>query len=61
VIALTSIGLVVGYWGLFGWMVYSSPLSYVQVDINHDGKVEFSKADYASSVGERPIENAGLK
>jgi hypothetical protein len=40
-IALTAAGLVGGYWALFGWMVYSSPLSYAEMDINRDGKVEF--------------------
>ena len=42
-------------------MVYSSPLSYAEMDINHDGKVEFFEVDYASSFGERPVERAGLK
>jgi hypothetical protein len=60
-IILAAVGLVGGYWALFGWMVYSSPLSYVEMDINHDGKVEFFEADYASSFGERSVEKAGLK
>jgi hypothetical protein len=59
-ILLAAIGLVGGYGAIFGWMVYTSPLSYAEMDINHDGKVEFSEADYASSYGERAIEKEGL-
>jgi hypothetical protein len=58
---VTTVGLVCSYWGLFGWMVYTSPLSYAEMDINHDGKVEFFEADYASSYGERAAEKEGLK
>ena len=42
---------------VFGWMVNSSPLSYAEMDINHDGKVEFFEMDYASSFGERSVES----
>ena len=60
-IVLTAVGLVGNYWALFGWMVYTSPLSYAEMDINHDGKIEFFEADYASSYGERSVEKTGLK
>ena len=58
---LTVAGLLCGYWMLFGWMVCMSPLSYAEMDINHDGKVGFFEADYASSYGERTVEKGGLK
>jgi hypothetical protein len=60
-IAFTATGLVGSYWVFFGWMVYASPLSYAEMDINYDGKVEFFEADYASSYGERSVKKAGLK
>jgi hypothetical protein len=60
-IVLPVVSLVGCYCALFGWMVYSSPLSYAEMDINHDGKVEFFDVDYASSFGERSVESAGLK
>lgn len=48
-------GIVAAYWAFFGWMVYISPLTYAEMDINHGGKVEFFEADYASSYGERDV------
>jgi hypothetical protein len=60
-ILLTVVGLVGGCWVLFGWMVYTSQLPYAEMDINHDGKVEFFEAAYVSSYGELPIEKGGLK
>ena len=60
-LALTSAGIFCCYWALFGWMVFVSPLLYAEMDINHDGKVEFFEADYASSYGERAVDKAGLK
>ncbi|GGX12800.1 hypothetical protein GCM10011282_18580 [Undibacterium macrobrachii] len=60
-IAFTALSLVGCYWALFGWMVYSSPLLYTEMDLNRDGKVELFEVDYASSFGERSVERAGLK
>jgi hypothetical protein len=48
-------GIAAVYWVFFGWMVYISPLTYAEMDINHDGKVEFVEADYASSYGKREV------
>ncbi len=60
-VLITVVFLVCGYWAIFGWMVHTSPLTYLEMDINHDGKVEFFEADYASSYGERVFEKDGLK
>ena len=49
------------YCALFGWMVYTSPLSYAEMDINHDGKVEFFEVDYASSFGEKDLLTGRIK
>jgi hypothetical protein len=45
--------LFIGYWVVFGWMIYVSPLTYREMDFDHDGQVSYSEADYASSVGTR--------
>lgn len=37
-ILLAAIGLVGGYGAIFGWMVYTSPLSYAEMDINTQSK-----------------------
>ena len=41
-------------------MVHQSPLAYESMDFNHDGKVSFSEADYASSFGNRVVVDQGL-
>lgn len=43
----------------FAWMVYVAPLSFRELDLNHDGNVSFSEVDYASSFGERPVQVNG--
>lgn len=55
-LALAFGGIAAAYWTFFGWMVYISPLTYAEMDINRDGKVEFFEADYASSYGEREVQ-----
>jgi hypothetical protein len=60
-IVLTVAGLTISYCVIFGWMVYTSPLTYSEMDINHDGKVEFFEANYASSYGANEIEKGGMK
>jgi hypothetical protein len=47
------------YLAMFGWMVYHSPLTYAEMDFNHDGSVTLGEADYASSFGERQISASG--
>jgi hypothetical protein len=54
-LVVALVGIAAAYWAFFGWMVYISPLSYAEMDINNDGKVEFFEADYASSYGEREV------
>ena len=44
-----------GYWLLFGWLVFSGPVPYAELDLDHDGNVSFSEAEYAASYGERTI------
>lgn len=51
----------IGYWLLFSCLVYSSPLTYAEMDLNHDGKVDFSEIDYAAAYGEKQIEKNGSK
>lgn len=60
-ILLIASVLVGGYWLLFGWVVYTSPLTYAEMDLNHDGKVEYMEMDYAASYGEKKIEMDGLQ
>lgn len=55
-VAVAIAAMLVGYWGLFGWFVYISPLTYAELDLNRDGRVSFSEADYAASFGERVVE-----
>jgi hypothetical protein len=45
--------LFTAYWVIFGWMVYVSPLTYREMDFDHNGHVSYSEADYASSFGTR--------
>lgn len=49
------------YFAVFLSMVYFAPLTYAEMDLNHDGTVSFSEADYASSYGERVVLNEGRK
>lgn len=51
--------LVAAYCIFFGWKVHQSPLAYESMDFNHDGKVSFSEADYASSFGTRMVVDHG--
>ena len=50
-LVIATIGL--SYSLLFGWMVARSPISYAEMDFDHDGKVSLSEVDYASSFGAR--------
>jgi hypothetical protein len=45
--------LLIADWVIFGWMVYASPLTYREMDFDHDGQVSYSEAGYASSFGMR--------
>ncbi len=45
--------LFIAYWAIFGWSMYASPLTYREMDFDHDGLVSYSEADYASSFGMR--------
>lgn len=45
----------------FGWMVYTSPLRYSEMDFNHAGRVGLFEADYASSYGKRAVQLDGKK
>ncbi|MFC4930464.1 hypothetical protein [Massilia sp. GCM10023247] len=60
-LVLVTAALVLAYWGIFGWMVYRSPLPYDAIDLDHDGSVSFTEADYASSFGMRTIYRQGEK
>lgn len=51
--------LLIAYWAIFGWMVYVSPLKYSEMDFDHDGRVSYSEADYASSFGTRRYGDRG--
>ncbi|MEW7851027.1 hypothetical protein AB2N08_20255 [Massilia aurea] len=51
--------LFIAYWVIFGWMVYVSPLTYREMDFDHDGQVSFGEAGYASSFGTRMYVNHG--
>lgn len=59
---LVLVALVVGiagYWSAFGWLVYSTPLTFRELDRNYDGEVTFGEASYAASFGERAIQVDG--
>lgn len=47
------------YWITYGWMVYQSPLTYGELDFNHDGEVTYREADYAPSFGTRTFVGHG--
>ena len=51
--------VLVGYWAVFGILVYLSPLPYAELDFNHNGHVEFSEADYAAEHGTRKVKVDG--
>jgi hypothetical protein len=51
--------LILCYWAGFAWMVYRSPLPYEAIDLNHDGSVSYTEADYVSSFGMRTIYRQG--
>ena len=56
----TVAGLLVAvYWILHGWNVYQSPLTYGEMDFNHDGDVTYSEAAYASNFGTRIVVDHG--
>ena len=52
VVIVTAV-IILAYWSMFGWMVYRSPLPYAAIDLDHDGSVSFTEADYVSSFGIR--------
>jgi hypothetical protein len=51
--------LVAVYWVAFAWLVYTAPMSYRELDLNHDGQVSFGEVSYAASFGERAIQVNG--
>lgn len=51
--------IVVFYWVAFGWLVYMAPMSYRELDLNHDGQVSFDEVSYAASFGERALQVNG--
>jgi hypothetical protein len=55
-VAVVPAAVFAAYWILFGWFVHISPLTYAELDLNGDGRVSFSEADYAASFGERVVE-----
>jgi hypothetical protein len=57
VITLGGAGAI--YFGLFWSLVYFAPLTYAEMDLDHNGTVSFSEADYAFSYGERVVLNEG--
>lgn len=57
----TAAAMLVGYFSLFGWFVCISPLTYAELDLNRDGHVGFSEAEYAASFGERMVEEKDQK
>jgi len=60
-IVIVTAVIVLGYWAVFAWMVYRSPLTYEAIDFDHDGSVSFNEADYASSFGMRTIYRDGAE
>lgn len=59
-VAAAVAGIVLlAYCIIYGWMVYSSPLAYDEMDFNHDGKVTHGEAGYASSFGTRVVAHQG--
>ncbi|WP_338759078.1 hypothetical protein [Massilia sp. METH4] len=56
---LLAVLVLTGYWLLFGWMVYRSPLAYAAMDLNRDGEVSFGEADYISSFGVNTFTDRG--
>lgn len=58
-IVLTLLVIAICYGAFFGWMILVSPLTYAEMDFDHDGTVGFFEADYASSFGERKIMENG--
>lgn len=60
-VAIVTALIVLAYWGVFGWMVYCSPVPYEAIDLDHDGSVSFTEADYVSSFGMRTIYRQGEK
>lgn len=61
VLVLVTAVIFLGYWAVFGWMVYRSPLPYEAIDLDHNGSVSFTEADYVSSFGMRTIYRQGEK
>jgi hypothetical protein len=59
VLVLVTAVIVLGYWAMFGWMVYRSPVPYEAIDLDHNGSVSFTEADYVSSFGMRTIYQQG--
>lgn len=60
-LVLVAAVIFLGYWGMFGWMIYRSPVPYDAIDRNHDGSVSFTEADYVSSFGVHTIYHQGEK
>lgn len=51
--------LIICYWVAFAWLVYTAPISYRELGLNHDGHVSFGEVSYAASFGERAIKVNG--
>lgn len=58
-VLIAGAGLAAFYWVAFGWLVYLAPMSYRELDLNHDGQVSFGEVTYAASFGERTIQVNG--
>lgn len=60
-VLFTGAVLVALYWVAFGWLAYMAPMSYRELDLNHDGQVSFGEVSYAASFGEREVQVDGRK
>lgn len=61
VIIFLSIAIVgfVGYASAFLYLVYQSPLTYKELDLNKNGYVSYSEVEYASNYRTRAIRKNG--
>jgi len=46
---------------LYAWLIYSSPLNIKEMDLNKNGWVSFTEAEYTASYGVREVEVDGKK
>jgi hypothetical protein len=45
--------------GPFAWARLNVPVTFAEVDLNHDGDVTLAEADYFASSGSRPVTRDG--